>query len=116
MSNYYRSKTIYVDVFHDKTSSLRIRCATSPAEAKELGNKVIGLNAKRWDKKKKDVMMGILRAKFVPGSELAKKLKETTGKSLAKAGRSTSFAIGMTIHNKNIWPKSGNLFYWDHAL
>ena len=48
------------------------------------------------------------------GTEMARLLKATTGKSLAEAGRSRSFAIGMSLNNKDLfnrkkWATNGNI-------
>ena len=59
-------------------------------------------------------MIDLLKIKFKDGSEVAKFLKATTGKSLAEAGKSKSFAIGVSLNHKNIfntqqWPKDCNI-------
>ena len=59
-------------------------------------------------------MEDLLRIKFSPGSDLGKRLKATTGKSLAEAGRSRSFAIGLSLTNANVfdttkWSQNGNI-------
>ena len=47
-------------------------------------------------------------------SDEAKLLKDTDGKSLADAGKSKVFVVGLTLNNRNImdtskWSKDGNL-------
>ena len=59
-------------------------------------------------------MLDLLRIKFADGTNMANLLKETTGKSLAEAGMSKVYAVGMSLNNKNIfdtskWPVNGNL-------
>ena len=48
-------------------------------------------------------MLQLLKAKFTPGSNLAKKLVVTSGKSLAEAGQCPTFSIGMTLSNKELF-------------
>ena len=67
-----------------------------------------------WEEAKKGIMLELLRIKFQAGSEMNKFLKNTSGKSLAEAGKSRSFAIGMPLNSKNIfdtskWPKNCNM-------
>ena len=47
--------------------------------------------------------MSLLRIKFADGTEMANSLKSTIGRSLAVAGRSKSFAIGISLNHKNIF-------------
>ena len=61
-------------------------------------------------------MLDLLRIKFAPDSEMANKLLDTVGKSLAEAGQSTTYSIGMSLYNKDLfksdkWTKNvlGNL-------
>ena len=59
-------------------------------------------------------MLDILRIKFKVDSDEAKLLKDTDGKSLAEAGKSKVFAVGLTLNNRNImdtskWSKECNL-------
>ena len=69
-----------------------------------------------WNNVKETVMLDLLRIKFAPGSEMAKKLLDTAGKSLAEAGQSTTYSIGMSLYSKDVcktdkWHKNvlGNL-------
>ena len=67
-----------------------------------------------WKSVSENIMKDILRVKFREGSDLAGKLLNTSGKSLAEAGKSKTFAIGMSLNNKNIfdinkWPKNSNV-------
>ena len=67
-----------------------------------------------WDVCKTDVMLELLGIKISTGSKMAKLLQDTSGKSLATAGRSKSFGIGMSLWYKNIfdtskWPKNCNI-------
>ena len=67
-----------------------------------------------WNQVKQGIMIDLLREMFKPGSKVANFFKDTTGKSLADAGTSKSFAIGMSLHHKNIfntkqWPKDINI-------
>ena len=100
--------------YGDKAAEEAILCASTPAEAKEAGRAVVNFDRAEWDQVKKGVMLDLLREKFNPGSEMAKFLKNTHGKSLAEAGKSKSFAIGLSINHKNIfnthqWPKDCNI-------
>ena len=63
-------------------------CASSPAEAKQAGRTVSNFDRADWNVVKKGIMLDLLRIKFKDGSEVAKFLKATTGKSLAEAGKS----------------------------
>ena len=58
---------------------------------------------KDWDKVMEDIMLELLRIKFAPGSELALRLTSTAGKSLAEAGRSVVYSIGVPINNRDIF-------------
>ena len=48
---------------------------------------------KEWDNVIEDVMLKLLRTKFSTGSDMAKKLTDTVGKSLTKAGQSAVYSI-----------------------
>ena len=47
--------------------------------------------------------MSLPRIKFADGTEIANSLKSTIGRSLAEAGRSKLFAIGISLNHKNIF-------------
>lgn len=122
MSNYYPHKVKHSGISHDtvehayqyekaisfgdKDAANKILGALTPSSAKEFGNQVKGFNANKWNEEKERIMLAILRQKFADNSELAKLLKDTEGKSLAEAGKSRSFAIGMSLNNPNIFNKS----------
>ena len=76
-----------------ETGRQRILCASSPAEAKQAGRAVSNFDRADWNAVIKGIMLDLLRIKFKDGSEVAKFLKATTGKSLAEAGKSKSFAL-----------------------
>ena len=44
-------------------------------------------------------MTHLLKIKSAPGKDMAKKLLATAGKSLAEAGQSTTYSIGMFLIN-----------------
>ena len=78
-----------------------------------MGYRVKNFDLRDWNSVKDDVMKDILRVKFQEGSDLAGQLLNTSGKSLAEAGMSKTFAIGMSLNSKNIfdtskWPKNSN--------
>ena len=130
LSNYYPEPMIHKNIHHDtiehayqyvkasrygdKAAEEAILCSSTPAEAKQAGRTVMNFDRKDWDEVKTGIMLELLRIKFKAGSRMADFLKATTGKSLAEAGRSKSFAIGMSLHHKNIfntrqWPKNSNI-------
>ena len=60
------------------------------------------------------LLLELLRIKFEDGTDLGNQLKLTTGKSLAEAGRSRSFATGLTLNHHHAldrtkWATNGNL-------
>ena len=130
LSNYYPEPVTHKNIHHDtvehayqfakasrfddKAAEEAILCASTPAEAKQAGRAVMNFDRADWDRVKQGIMIDLLREKFKPGSKVANFLKDTTGKSLAEAGTSKSFAIGMSLHHKNIfntnqWPKDCNI-------
>lgn len=130
MSNYYPHKVTHSDIdhptaehayqyakathFNDIQSANKILGALTPAAAKVFGNQVKGFNATVWNGEKEKTMLSIVRNKFSDNSELAGLLKETEGKSLAEAGKSKSFAIGMSLNDPNLfntskWPQNCNI-------
>ena len=91
-----------------------ILCATTPAEAKQAGFRVRNFDHVDWDKSKKKIMLDLLRVKFAKDSELSRVLLKTAGKSIAEAGKSKSFSIGLPLYSRNIfdtskWPKNCNI-------
>ena len=121
LSNFYRGSLNYRSIdfddlesayqyakameFGDTNTGEKILCSKSPSAAKRLGSSIKNFKFKDWDKVKEDIMLQLLRIKFAPGTELALKLTSTTGKSLAEAGRSVVYSIGMPISNKDIFNK-----------
>ena len=89
--------------FNDHVSCENILCSTSPSAAKHIGGSIKNFKSKDWDKVKQDIMLELLRIKFIPGSDLAKRLVATSGKSLAEAGQSGVYSIGMTLNNKELF-------------
>ena len=130
MSNYFPAEITYDDVVHssseqayqyakasrykDSVAMQKIQHSRNPAEAKRLGYRVKNFDLRDWKSVSENIMKDILRVKFREGSDLAGKLLNTSGKSLAEAGKSKTFAIGMSLNNKNIfdinkWPKNSNV-------
>ena len=130
MSNYYTAKMEYngtmhdtlehayqytkADRYNDIQSMNRLLCAKSAAEAKQIGFQIKNFQQADWDSVKTQVMEDLLRVKFSPQSELGERLKATTGKSLAEAGKSRSFSIGMSLTHSSLfdttkWSVNGNL-------
>lgn len=119
LSNYYPSQFKYNNIIYESAEQCYQHCkavqyqadetsrnilgAQSPSEAKRLGSKFDKFDKKDWDNRKETVMSNILRAKFAARTDLGEKLKNTTGKSLAEAGRSKTFAIGVTLNSKNLF-------------
>ena len=119
LSNYYENPITHNDIefadverayqyvkaktFKDTSSAEKILCSTSPSVAKHIGSTVKNFNMKDWTRVREDAMLQLLRIKFAPGSDLAKKLLATSGKSLAEAGKSDSYSIGMTLYDKELF-------------
>ena len=119
LSNFFRGSLTYRNIdfddlesayqyakavqFGDTNTGEKILCSKSPSSVKRLGSSVKNFKLKYWDKVKEDIMLELLRIKFAPGSELALRLTSTTGKSLAEAGRSVVYSIGMPINNGDIF-------------
>ena len=103
-----------IALVNDSAAEEKILCVDNPGEAKRIIGDVKNFNKKDWDNRKKKIMLDILKIKFKVDSDEAKLLKDTDGKSLAEAGKSKVFAVGITLNNRNImdiskWSKDGNL-------
>ena len=130
LSNYYPEQVVHKGITHDtlehayqyaKASRYQdtvaeesILCAASPAEAKQTGLHVQNFDSADWDTVKSGIMLDLLRIKFAKGSEMAKVLLSTSGKSIAEAGKGGSFTIGLTLNSKNLfdtskWSKNCNI-------
>ena len=48
-------------------------------------------------------MLQILKIKFAPNSDLAAKLTATAQKTIAEAGQSTTYSIGMSLNHKDLF-------------
>ena len=119
LSNYYKQDLTFKGVtydnlesayqhqkaerFGDSVSSSKILCARSPAEAKRIGSKIRNFNSATWNNDNEAIMLELLRIKFAPGTALAQKLMSTARKSLAEAGFSEKFAIGVPLHHKDLF-------------
>ena len=105
--------------YNDVTTMEKILSAQTPAEAKLHGSRVSNFKRADWDSVKSALLEELLRIKFTPDSELARRLMATTGKSLAEAGKSKTFAIGLPLYqctlgaNKQFdtskWSMNGNI-------
>ena len=89
--------------FKDTASADAILSARSPADAKRLGSKIKGFKAANWKNSREEVMTNLLKQKFAPGTPLAEKLKATAGKTLAEAGLSDTYSIGLQLHSKDVF-------------
>ena len=89
--------------FKDIENSERIMCSRSPSAAKHIGSSVKNFKSKEWDKVKEEIMLKLLKTKFSPGSDMANKLAATAGKSLAEAGQSVVYSVGMSLNNKDLF-------------
>ena len=97
---YQYAKAIH---FEDAATADKVLCTRSPAIAKQLGSKVVNFDRTNWDCVKGTILMSLLRIKFADGTEMANSLKSTIGRSLAEAGRSKSFAIGISLNHNYIF-------------
>ena len=101
--------------YGDKATEEAILYSSTTVEAKQAGRTVTNFDRKDLDQVKTGIMLDLLRIKFKVGSIImADFLKATTGKSIAKAGRSKSFAIRKSFHHKNIfntyqYPKNSDI-------
>ena len=89
--------------FNYHISCENILCSTSSSAAKRIGRSKRNFKSKDWDKAKQEVMLELLRIKFIPGSDFANRLVATSGKSLVEAGQSGAYSIGMTLNNKKLF-------------
>ena len=89
--------------FNDCNTSERIICSRSPSAAKRLGASVKNFNTQDWDNVKEEIMLEILRIKFAPNTDLAAKLTATAQKTIAEAGQSTTYSIGMSLNHKDLF-------------
>ena len=119
LSNFYHSPIAYRDIvfddvehayqyakathFKDSDSSEKILCAKTPSLAKHIGSKVKNFKLKEWSVVRENIMEEILRTKFAPNTDIANLLAATSGKSLAEAGQSDTYSIGMSINNKDLF-------------
>ena len=98
-------------------TSVRLSCVLETRVLQKLiGSKVKNFNTNEWNKVKENIMTHLLKIKFAPGTDMANKLLATAGKSLAEAGQSPTYSIGMSLNNKDLfkydkWGKNvlGNL-------
>ena len=130
MSNFFPVEVTHDDVIHssseqayqyakasrykDSVAMQKILHSRNPSEAKRLGYRVKNFDLRDWNSVKDNIMKDILRVKFQEGSDLAGQLLNTSGKSLAEAGMSKTFAIRTSLNSKNIfdtskWPKNSNV-------
>ena len=70
-----------------------------------FGSSVKNFKPKEWDNVKENVMLTLLRTEISTGSDMANKLTDTVGtcKSLAEAGQSAVYSIGMSLNNKDLF-------------
>ena len=100
---YQHGKAVH---FKDYDCANRILYSKDPAESKRLGLSVKNFNKEQWEKIKKKHMLDLLSAKFQPGCDLAIKLMATSEKTLAEAGKSKGFAIGVPLSHPDIFKKN----------
>ena len=94
---YYYTKA---NKFHNKACANNVTLAQSPSQSKSLGSNVNGFKKYVWDSEKEEVMLDLLRNIF---SSLAAELIATSGGSLAEAGASPIFSLGLQLHHKDIY-------------
>ena len=70
-----------------------------------FGSSVKNFKPKEWDNVKENVMLTLLRTEISTGSDMANKLTDTEGKSLAEAGQSAVYSIGMSLNNKDLFDR-----------
>ena len=61
-----------------------IRTAGTPADAKRIARQHLGNAKDDWRERKVEIMTGLLRQKFAPGSRLAQKLDETEDQEIVE--------------------------------
>lgn len=69
-------------------------------EIKEIGAAVKGNH--EWHKKKKDVMLQIVRAKFTQNEKLKKILLDSGNRKLGETGKDDFFSIGLPLTARNV--------------
>ena len=106
---YFRAKYRVNFITSTRSTIMSSICVTVPTEDQTVSiNNLFSLLSARSDLSfiegfKQDIMLELLRIKFIPGSDLAKRLVATSGKSLAEAGQSGVYSIGMTLNNKELF-------------
>lgn len=88
--------------FNDRTTAAKILTTKNPAEAKRLGYRVSGFDAATWNGIKEKLMLKLLRIKFKPMSDMARKLQDTGNKLLAESGKESYFSCGMPLTHPDI--------------
>ena len=87
----------------DAAAAEKLLYATSLREAKDLGAEVEGLIESDWDQKKNGVMEQILRINCKDNADLKQLLLDSGNCVLAKAGKDSHWAVGLSINRDDIF-------------
>ncbi len=102
--------------FGDHSTAEKIKLATSPLEAYNLGKNVKGFNRERWMTKAKDVMLEACKLKFVQNSDLKNFLIDTKESTLIEANpRDKVWAVGLSVETKMYSTEQNGMvttFWW----
>ena len=98
----------------DQNMGRQIMFNPDPSTQKFLGQKIQGLDEKKWNAEKRGYMKDILVAKFNQSDDLKHTLLDTGNKQLGEAnGRDKFFGIGLPLTHKDVlcpkkWSEGGN--------
>ena len=89
-------------MFDDLDTAAQIMDTDNPAAAKRLSFKVKGFKQDVWDGKRYDIMLQLVKEKFVQNPNLATEFFATGNKKIAESGKHKFFAVGLPITHKDI--------------
>jgi len=118
LSNYGASKFTFNDVdfvnaeqaiqytkavkFNDGDTAEQIRLTNDPGRAKSLGQAVSGFRRNSWNTVKGEVVLKILKAKFLQNEKCRTDLLNTGSRKLGESGTDSYFAVGLPLTHRRI--------------
>ena len=90
----------------DEVSANDVLGVPESHQAKRIGGNLKNVQNSAWGRIKDDVMMNLLKSKFVSNSEPARALLDTGNKILGEAGLDNTYGTGIPITRKNTLDQS----------
>ena len=86
----------------DVVAERKLRYETNPRRIKQIGSAIHVTDKRKWEQKRDELMLNLVRAKFTQNDEMKQELMDTNNKQLGEAGKDMHYAVGLPFTHPRI--------------